>query len=72
MIRSECILWKICCTTYTATLSSHGYHFSSLRVGLTHSWYRPKAEVQHQVLLQNAPDGGGGSEDGGAAFEFDS
>ena len=57
---------------YTATLSSHGYIFSSLRVGLTHSWYRTKAEVQHQILLQNAPDGGGGLEDCGAAFGFDS
>ena len=41
-------------------------------MGLTHSWYRPKAEVQHQILLQNAPDGGGGLEDCGAAFGFDS
>ena len=36
---------------------------------LTHGWNCPKAEVEHEVLLEDASDGGRGLQDGGAALE---
>ena len=44
------------------------YHFSSLRVWLTHSGDCPKAEVEHEVLREDGSDVSLGSQDGGAAF----
>ena len=45
--------------------------FSSLRVWLTHFGDCPKAEVEHEVLREDGSDVSLGSQDGGAAFEFD-
>ena len=57
-----------CCglPSYSTALS-FSYHY----VFLTHSWDGSQPEVQHEVLLEDVPEGGGGAEDGGSAHEPD-
>ena len=71
----HCTIEKSCCTTLA--LYPNGL-FAGITIShitllqLTHAWHSAKAEVQHEVLLEDAADGRRGAEDGGAALEFNS